>query len=169
MVLHYANCGFAAWRAKYATLARGHGTADGGFLKEARSLPGHLASATVLNGASAGTGASRDGGVGDADSREGHGVAPPAWEARAYYDTFIACDSGGGELSHLAQHGLLTRVAAVRDTLAALEETGDLCVGGAERERADLKAAGALRGPTLPIDVAVPGFFMESLPGFMCP
>ncbi|CAE7259455.1 ELD1 [Symbiodinium natans] len=46
VVLHYANCGYSAWQQKYAILARGHGTEDGGFSierKGIKSMRAHLA------------------------------------------------------------------------------------------------------------------------------
>merc|ERR1711974_201620 len=46
VVLHYANCGFGAWKRKYQILAKGHRTDDGGFSitrKGINSMRAHLA------------------------------------------------------------------------------------------------------------------------------
>merc|ERR1712187_488708 len=90
MGLHYANCGFGAWKRKYEILARGHGTEDGGFSttrKGINSMRAHLAHRELV-------------GRGDSEQLE------------AYYRTFIMGNEFG-ELAHFACHGMVARIRAV--------------------------------------------------------
>merc|ERR1711972_460937 len=94
VVLHYANCGFEAWKRKYEILSIGHGTEDGGFSVERKgikSMRAHLAHRELIR-------------RGDDEQLE------------AYYRTFIMC-SEFGELPHFACHGLVARTHAVRAIL----------------------------------------------------
>merc|ERR1712061_25857 len=91
VVLHYANCGFGAWKRKYQILSKGHGTEDGSFSitrKGIKSMRAHLAHRELI-------------GRGDDEQLE------------AYYRTFIMC-SEFGELAHFACHGLVMRTNAIK-------------------------------------------------------
>merc|ERR1711974_99350 len=94
VVLHYANCGFGAWKRKYQILAKGHGTDDGGFSitrKGINSMRAHLAHRELIG--------------------RGDDLQPDT-----YYRTFIMCNEFG-ELAHFACHGMLMRTDAVRAVL----------------------------------------------------
>lgn len=96
VVLHYANCGFSAWRRKYELLASGHGTEDGGFSvtrKGINSMRAHLAHRDLLRRGS------------------------PA-QLEEYYRTYVMGNEFG-ELPHFACHGLVARTRAVAGVIRA--------------------------------------------------
>jgi len=110
VVLHYANCGYEAWKQKYKILSAGHGTPDGSFSltrKGINSMRAHLAHHDLL--------------------RRG---TPEQLEA--YFRTFIMCGEFG-ELAHWACHGLLVRTHAIRELLDSVSAAPNRMIGNHDR------------------------------------
>ena len=87
VVLHYANCGLHAWKQKYRTLCRGHGTSDGAFSTAREgisSVRAHLAARQLT-------------------------LRGKTDELETFYVEFVQGNEHD-ELAYLAQHGVVLRL-----------------------------------------------------------